>query len=88
MINHGTLSAGSSVGEAFALMYRLERACRMQLAAQSGGGPLRQLQPEVIERSIQQARGIFSSKGFAPMGALEWEALLKKLDAVSLDYRN
>jgi len=33
--NHGTLAVGKTVGEAFNNLYRLERACRAQLLAQS-----------------------------------------------------
>lgn len=87
MRNHGTLSAGRSIGEAFALMHRLERACRMQIAAQSGGVPLRQISSEVAQRSIEQGRAIFSESGFAPAGILEWAALRRKLDAADTGYQ-
>lgn len=83
--NHGTLSAGRSVAEAFAMMYRLERACRTQIAAQSGGTPLRPIPPEVAQRSIEQGRQIFSDEGFAPAGQLEWRALMRKLESSGTD---
>ena len=83
--NHGTLSAGRSVAEAFAMMYRLERACRTQIAAQSGGTPLRAIPPEVAQKSIEQGRQIFSDEGFAPAGQLEWRALMRKLVAAGTD---
>lgn len=86
--NHGTLSAGRSVAEAFALIYRLERACRTQIAAQSGGTRLRAIADDVAERSIEQGRAIFSDTGFAPAGRLEWRALLNRLDASGRDYRD
>lgn len=84
--NHGTLSAGRSVGEAFAMMYRLERACRTQIAAQSGGAPLRPIPDEVARRSIEQGRQIFSAAGFAPSGELEWRALMRKVADTDPDY--
>lgn len=83
--NHGTLSAGRSVAEAFAMMYRLERACRMQIAAQSGGAPLRAIADEIARKSIEQGRQIFSDDGFAPAGQLEWRALMQKLEASRSD---
>ena len=83
--NHGTLSAGRSVGEAFAMMYRLERACRTQIAAQAGGTPLRAIPSDVVEKSIEQGRQIFSDAGFAPGGELEWRALVRKLEAAGTD---
>ncbi len=83
--NHGTLSAGRSVAEAFAMMYRLERACRTQIAAQAGGSPLRAIPAEVVQKSIEQGRQIFSDAGFAPAGELEWRALVRKLEAAGTD---
>lgn len=38
--NHGLLTCGTSVREAFDYMYYLERACQIQIAALSGGGKL------------------------------------------------
>ena len=38
--NHGLLTIGRTVGEAFYWMYYLEQSCRIQVAAQSTGAPL------------------------------------------------
>lgn len=86
--NHGTLSAGGSVAEAFALMHRLERACRTQIAAQSGGAELNPIDRATVERSVEQGRQIFSSAGFAPAGKREWHALLTKLNAADRSYQD
>src|SRR3546814_14137814 len=40
MRNHGLLTVGPTVGEAFMRMYRAERACYMQLSVQPSGQPL------------------------------------------------
>lgn len=85
--NHGTLTAGRSVAEAFILMYRIERACRMQIAAQSGGQRLRPLSQAVIGKSIDAGRRIFSKDGFAPEGEKEFAALMRKLEREQPDYR-
>ena len=68
--NHGLLTVGRSVGEAFSLMYNLEMACRMQLAAQATGRPLRLPSRGVCERTAAQYAA-------DPDGAagLEWIAL-------------
>ena len=84
--NHGTLTAGRSVGEAFALMYRLERACRMQVAAQNTGQPLRTLPQAVIESTMATGRRAFANDGFLPAGQMEWAAMLRKLDSMDIDY--
>ncbi|THF65238.1 class II aldolase/adducin family protein [Pseudothauera rhizosphaerae] len=79
--NHGTLTVGRDMGEAFARIWRLERACRFQLAAQSAGVPLRQLPPEVIARTLEQAQAIYGPQAsFFPSGKREWAALRRRLD--------
>lgn len=84
--NHGTLTAGRTVAEAFVLMYRIERACRMQLAAQSGGQALQPLPQAVIDKSIDLGRRLFSKGGLSPEGEKEWVALLRKLERAGSDY--
>ncbi len=84
--NHGTLTAGRTVAEAFVLMYRIERACRMQIAAQSGGQKLRALPQAVIDKSIAVGKQIFSKGGFSPDGEKEFAAMLRKLDRELPDY--
>jgi len=68
--NHGLLTVGRSVGEAFSLMYNLEMACRMQLAAQATGRPLRLPSREVCERTAAQ----YAADPDGAVG-LEWIAL-------------
>ncbi|HEV7915372.1 MAG TPA: class II aldolase/adducin family protein, partial [Albitalea sp.] len=84
--NHGTLTAGRTVGEAFVLMYRIERACRMQIAAQSGGQALNPLPQAVIDKSIECGRSIFSKSGFGGEGQREWSAMLRKLEREGSDH--
>ncbi|MDR2366068.1 MAG: class II aldolase/adducin family protein [Zoogloeaceae bacterium] len=87
--NHGTLSIGRNMPEAFSRIWRLERAFRFQLAAQSAGVPLQQLPPEVIARGAQQAKVIFADQSnFLPAGKREWAALLRRLDQALPGYRN
>jgi ribulose-5-phosphate 4-epimerase/fuculose-1-phosphate aldolase len=40
--NHGSLTVGRTMPEAFVLMETLDRACDVQLRAQAAGVPLRQ----------------------------------------------
>jgi len=49
--NHGLLTVGASVAEAFYLMWRLEKACRIQLQAQAAGGELVMPDPEVARKT-------------------------------------
>jgi ribulose-5-phosphate 4-epimerase/fuculose-1-phosphate aldolase len=84
--NHGLLSVGATVGEAFMWMYRAERACRFQLAFQQAGSAPTVISPEIIETTFEQNRQANSSEGYRPIGVNEWPALLRKLDRENSGY--
>ena len=86
--NHGSISCGATMGETFMLMYQLERACRMQVAALSGNARLYPIPDEVIAKSAAQGAQIFGKDGFVPLGQKEWAALLRRLDREDPAYRN
>jgi ribulose-5-phosphate 4-epimerase/fuculose-1-phosphate aldolase len=80
--NHGLLTCGRSVAEAFQVMYTLESACRIQILAQSGGSALTPVPQSIIDTMGEQAREV--SKG---LGAnLVWPGLLRRLDRRSPGY--
>lgn len=81
--NHGTLSVGSSVGEAFLRMYWLERACAVQIAAQASGQPLVLPSAEIRERTRTKAE--FITKRAGPVA---WLSTLRKLDRLDPSYRD
>lgn len=83
--NHGTLTVGATVAEAFARMNRIERACRFQLAALTGGAEPNPIPQEVINYTIQQGREI-NETGRAAGGKLLWAALKRKLDREAPGY--
>ena len=73
--NHGTLTVGETVGEAFVKLYFLERACQAQILALSAGeGNLNNPPQGAPEVTAQQ--GKIGLKMAA--GALAWPALLRK----------
>lgn len=86
--NHGLLTVGRTVAEAFVWMYRAERACRMQLAIQQAGAEVIEIPEEVQQTTIARNRLANSPAGHRPIGVLEWPALLRKLDRVDTSYRN
>jgi ribulose-5-phosphate 4-epimerase/fuculose-1-phosphate aldolase len=47
--NHGLLTAGKTIGDAFAEFYHLDLACQIQLQAQASGARLVYPSPQVIE---------------------------------------
>lgn len=84
--NHGTLTVGRNVGEAFSRMNRIERACKFQLAALTGGAEPNLIPNEVVEYTAQQGREI-SKTGRGAGGKLLWTALKRRLDREEPDYR-
>jgi ribulose-5-phosphate 4-epimerase/fuculose-1-phosphate aldolase len=81
--NHGTLTAGRTIAEAYVLMATLIKACEIQLHAQAGGMPLVLPPAEVAARTADQLLD-----GGAIEGVLEWPALLRKLDRIDRSYRD
>lgn len=84
--NHGTLTVGASVAEAFARMNRIERACRFQLAALTGGAEPNLIPQEVVDYTAQQGSAL-SKRGRGAGGRLLWAALKRKLDREDQGYR-
>jgi len=82
--NHGALTVGNTVGEAFNWMHRLELACRSQVAAMSCNTPLQQVPPAVLEATWNN----YQPGTRRPYGVMEWPALLRKLDRLDPSYRD
>lgn len=85
--NHGLLTVGRTVAEAFVWMYRAERACRMQLAFQQSGAEAMEIPEEVQRVTIERNRLANSPQGHRPVGVKEWPALLRKLDRADQSYK-
>ncbi|MEZ5463337.1 class II aldolase/adducin family protein [Dokdonella sp.] len=81
--NHGLLTVGNSIADAFLAMYLLETTCQIQIAAQSGG-ELTRVDPRIIDGVAAAAREQTDGIG----GAFVWPALLRKLDRLDSGYRN
>lgn len=90
--NHGLLTVGKTVAQAFLRMYYLEKSCEIQLAAHSMGQPLTLPSDEICRRAERQ----FNAP--APAAAahlvsdpnelnLAWDALLRMLDRKDRSYR-
>jgi len=52
--NHGLLTCGHTIPEAFMWLWTLQRACDVQIAA-AAAGPLRKLGPDVLEHAVREA---------------------------------
>lgn len=84
--NHGTLTVGSSVAEAFIRMYFLERACEAQvLMLAAGRQALNDPPAGAVETVRAQAR---SPQAKMIAERVAWPALLRKLDREAPDYQD
>lgn len=81
--NHGTLTTGRTVAEAFVLMATLVKACEIQLQALAGG-----VAPHLPSVAVQDKTAVQLEDGGAIEGALEWPALLRKLDRIDASFRD
>jgi ribulose-5-phosphate 4-epimerase/fuculose-1-phosphate aldolase len=77
--NHGALTVGRSVGEAFCWMHRLETACKFQIDGLAGNVALHPLSEATIAHTRAQGRRMLASGGFLECGKVEWPGLLRKL---------
>jgi ribulose-5-phosphate 4-epimerase/fuculose-1-phosphate aldolase len=82
--NHGLLSLGESVYEAFELMYYLDCSCQIQVDAIAGGRVEVGL---ISEQTAQKGFRQFERPG-RPSLHKEWPALLRLLDRKGIEYRN
>jgi ribulose-5-phosphate 4-epimerase/fuculose-1-phosphate aldolase len=84
--NHGLLTVGGTVADAFVAMYYLEASCAIQVRAQSGGGELIPVPKEIMDRGYANATAAQRRAG--GQGALVWPGLLRRLDRTDPSYRN
>lgn len=85
--NHGLLAVGRTVPEAFGRLYRLERACQVQLDA-AAAGTLNVLPDDVAARSKRDLDSFAERQPEGDACALEFAALMRKLDNIDPSYRD
>lgn len=81
--NHGLLTCGKTVADAFLSMYTFENTCQIQIAAQAGGGELTHVDPRIVE-GVGQAMKV-QTGGLG--GQFVWPALIRKLDRIDDSYK-
>jgi len=82
--NHGLLTLGPTIGEAFNYMYGLEQSCRAQIAAMACNTRINLLPAEVVEKSCS----MYAPGNSRRYGPLEWRGLLRRLDRLDRSYRD
>lgn len=80
--NHGLLTVGPSIAEAFQAMYLFETVCTIQVRAMAGGTPLVHVDPAIIATAREQAQAVSRGQG----ANLLWPGLLRRLDRQNPGY--
>ncbi len=81
--NHGLLTVGKTIPDAFLHMYTFENTCRIQIDAQAGG-ELVHVNPAIL----QGIAGVMKTATAGMGAALAWPALLRKLDRMDTSYQS
>ena len=82
--NHGLLTVGAGVGDAFGWMYVLQRACEVQIMAQAGGRELVSVNPRILVGVKANVEAVTRGMG----GGIAWPALRRKLDRIDRSYKD
>ncbi len=81
--NHGLLTVGRTVADAFMSMYTFENTCRIQVDALAGGQELTMVDPRILQGMSEVTRSVTVGMG----SGLAWPALLRKLDRMDSGYK-
>ena len=82
--NHGLLTTGKTIPEAFMRFWRLNRAAEIQLAAQAA--KLKLPSPEICEASFAMGEEFLTDQ--AALGQLEFDSILRKIESTDASYKN
>ncbi|MDB5415543.1 MAG: aldolase [Rubritepida sp.] len=82
--NHGLLTVGKTIAEAFNAMHRLELSCRAQLAALACNAEIHQVPQNVLDETYMN----YQPQTRRAYGVMEWPALLRKLDRTDPSFRD
>ncbi len=85
---HGLLTCGETLEEAFILMFRLQRACEVQIAAQAGGTALVSPPTKIHARAASLTDKFLTAHDGQPAGQLEFDSYLRLMDTKDRSYRD
>jgi ribulose-5-phosphate 4-epimerase/fuculose-1-phosphate aldolase len=81
--NHGLLTVGRTVSDAFLSMYTFQRACEIQVLAQGNGADLLMIPEPVLDTVPEYSKAVMKGAG----SGLVWPALLRRLDRIDASYK-
>ena len=84
--NHGMLTCGRSVAEAFKLMHNLERSCRAQLAIQASNAAIAPLSAAVARKTAGQYASFYDKIELNGEPDAEWAAFKRMLERTDPDF--
>lgn len=82
--NHGLLTCGRTVADAFLAMFTLQRACEIQIMAQAGSGDLIGISDAILRGIGAQAKQSLGDSGANRV----WPAIIRKMDRLDPSFRN
>jgi ribulose-5-phosphate 4-epimerase/fuculose-1-phosphate aldolase len=85
LLNHGGLTVGPTVGDAFMRFYDLQRACEIQLSLQASGEEVTPIPQAIIDNIYNQAKDVHSG---STGGQLAWPAMLRKAYRLDPNFAN
>lgn len=84
MWNHGLLTVGRTIGEAFAFMQKLVAACEIQERLMATGAAIREIPEDVLAHTVAQSQDRVGNK---PYGGLEWKMHRRMADRLDPSYK-
>jgi ribulose-5-phosphate 4-epimerase/fuculose-1-phosphate aldolase len=82
--SHGLLTCAETVADAFLYMYILQKACEVQIRAQSGGGELIPVPQPIVDGIRKASKAVLRQSG----GMIAWPGILRKLDRQDPSWRS
>jgi ribulose-5-phosphate 4-epimerase/fuculose-1-phosphate aldolase len=86
--NHGLMTVGRDVAEAWKLMFNLERTCKAQLQLQASGAEIVPVSTEVCEKTVGQYWKSYDRQARGEEEDIEWAAFQRLLDRKSPGYKD
>jgi ribulose-5-phosphate 4-epimerase/fuculose-1-phosphate aldolase len=86
MENHGLLTVGRSVAEAFYYLYQVENACKVQVDVLASGQDFVTPAPEVVDELASDGKA--RASGTPDFVDFTWDAVIRLLDQKDPSYRN
>jgi ribulose-5-phosphate 4-epimerase/fuculose-1-phosphate aldolase len=81
--NHGLLTVGKTIPDAFLSMYTFENTCRIQVDAMAGSGELTSVNPAILNGMAEVMKTATAGLG----AQLAWPALLRKAERLDPGYK-